>query len=235
MSETRCPFAIWRGPIPNMTPGGQHRPARGLVLHVEVGTEEGTDGWFHNPKAQASADFGVAYDGTLHEWVGLADKAWAQSFYNPDWYSVETEGQPSEPLTDAQVATCGRLLLWLSQQDGFAIQVTDDPNGQGLITHGDLGQAGGGHYGCPGDLRAAQRGAIVDAALGAVPAPPPPLPDLSTEIDMLIIQHAGTDYLCDGIRLIALGDLADAKMPRLAVPDDATWERLIVAYGKPIA
>lgn len=175
--------AIWRGPIPNRTPGAMQHPARGLVLHVEEGTEAGTDSWFHNPKAQASADFGIAKDGTLHQWVdclpgGPSDKAWAEAYYNPHWYSVETEGTHSEPLTDAQCVTVGRLFRELSHADGFPLQVTDDPQGQGLITHGALGNLGGGHFGCPGDARSAQRQHIADLARGAPapPAPPPPAP-----------------------------------------------------------
>src|SRR4051794_8590959 len=109
----RCPFAIWRGPIVNMRPGGMVHPVRGLVLHVEEGTESGTDGWFHNPAAQASAHFGIGKDGTLHQWVDTDDRSWAESMGNPYWWSVETEGLHSEPMTAPQVTTLGRLYAWL--------------------------------------------------------------------------------------------------------------------------
>ena len=169
----RCPFAVFRGPVPNRTIAGRAHPCRGLVLHVEVGTETGTDGWFHNPQAQASADFGIAKDGTIHQWVDTDDKAWAEATGNPYWYSVETEGVPGEPLTSAQVTATARLLVWLSQLDHFPLQVTDDPHaGQGLITHGDGGAAWGGHYDCPGPQRAAQRVEIVRQAIAAAQPPP---------------------------------------------------------------
>jgi hypothetical protein len=137
---------------------------RGLVLHVEVGTEAGTDGWFHNPSAKASAHFGVAKDGTLHQWVDTADKAWAEAAGNPYWLSVETEGYPNEPLTAAQIQTSARLLAWAAGAHHFPIQVTDSVTGYGFGVHSMGGDAWGGHTGCPGALRAAQRPEIVRIA-----------------------------------------------------------------------
>lgn len=156
-----CPFAEWRGPVPNKSLGTVHRPARGLVLHVMEGTLAGTDSWFHNPAAQASAHFGVGIDGKLVQWVDTDDKAWAEMAGNADWYSVETEGHHTDPLTNAQITTLARLLAWLANRDNFPVQVTDDINGRGLITHGDGGAGWGGHLDCPGPARSAQRADIV--------------------------------------------------------------------------
>lgn len=161
----RCPFATWVGPSPNQG-GTVNRPARGLVLHVaESPSAAGTISWFNNPKAQASAHFTVDIDGTLYQQVGCSAKAWAEAAGNADWYSVETVGYHTSPLTQPQIDTLARLLAWLSAQDGFPIEATDDPvNGHGFICHGDGGAAWGGHTDCPGPQRTAQRAQIIAAA-----------------------------------------------------------------------
>lgn len=171
MAADRCPFATWAGPIPNQG-GTVVRPARGLVLHVaESPTAAGTLTWFKNPQAQASAHFVVDTDGTLYQQVPCGTRAWAEAAGNAEWYSVETIGYHTSPLTDPQIATVGRLFAWLAAQDGFPIQVTDDPaNGHGLICHGDGGAAWGGHLDCPGPIRSAQRDQIIAAAHHTVTA-----------------------------------------------------------------
>ncbi len=101
-------------------------------------------------------------------------KAWAQAYYNPVAISIENEGYPGDSLTDGQLNACAEVLAWAHDTFGVLLQVTDDPNGSGLITHGLLGQAGGGHYDCPGDPIRAQRGAIVSRASALVKQPAPP-------------------------------------------------------------
>lgn len=164
----RAPFATWRG-SPNVG-GNLIRPAKGLVVHVEVGTEAGTTSCFQNPRFQASAHFGCANDGSLDQFVDTDAVAWAEVAGNPGWISVETEGDPSTPLTDAQVASIGRLFQWLRGLYGFPSQ-TCDHDGTGLTTHahypsGIADPSWGGHP-CPGPLRSAQLPAILAAAGGA--------------------------------------------------------------------
>ncbi|HYV36748.1 MAG TPA: N-acetylmuramoyl-L-alanine amidase, partial [Gemmataceae bacterium] len=90
----RLNLANWRGPIPNMNTGGIIRPLRGLVLHVQEGTEAGTDATFHDPHLAIprSAHFGNPQAGRLDQWVDTNDMAWAQVAGNPQWISVENEG-----------------------------------------------------------------------------------------------------------------------------------------------
>ena len=75
-----APFAIWR-PLPpgvNHSAGGMYG-YDGVILHIMEGILDGTDSWFRNPQAQASAHFGVGKDGRVYQWVDTADKAWAQA------------------------------------------------------------------------------------------------------------------------------------------------------------
>ena len=140
----------------------------GLVLHTMVGNLPGTIQWFNDPAAQASAFFGVAQDGTVHQFFPLGQgwEAWAEAQGNQSWYSVETadNGTPSNPLTPQQIQSVAQLFEVLSRFAGFPLEVTDSTAGKGLILHSDGGWAWGGHFGCPGPVRAAQRPLIVDLA-----------------------------------------------------------------------
>lgn len=189
---------------------------RGLVLHTMVGDLPGTTAWFNDPAAQASAHFGVSQLGAIHQFgpVGKSWAAWAEAAGNMAWYSVEMadNGNPANPLTTEQVTAAAQLLEVLSRFAGFPLQVTDDVNGQGLITHGDGGSAWGGHPDCPGPVRKAQRPAIVELAKqirsGASSSPPPGVREWTT---------AGQD---------SLGQLAAASHT-----DVATVLRLTAQHG----
>ena len=166
--------ARWRGPVPNRTPGGMQRPVLGLVLHIEQGTEAGTDAWFHNPAAKASAHFGNPKIGPLDQWVDTDDKAWAQADGNSRWISVEHEGRSGESLTDSQVENDAHLLAWLHVTEGVPLRVTNRVTRGGVGWHGLGGAAWGGHTSCPGRPIVDQRRRIVDRAKelteGAAPA-----------------------------------------------------------------
>jgi hypothetical protein len=153
---------------------------QGLVEHTMVGDLPGTVAWFNNPKAQASAHFGVAEDGSVHQFgpVGKGWCAWAQAAGNLAWYSCEFAdgGNTQNPLTQAQITAGAQLLEVLSRFAGFPLAVTDSVAGSGLGTHVMGGAAWGGHT-CPGPgPRAGQRAAIVALAkqIRAGAAPPGP-------------------------------------------------------------
>lgn len=168
----RAPFAEWRGPISNETPNGMHddSPApglqlKGVVVHIMQGSETGTDSWFHNPKAQASAHFGVCKDGHVVQWVDTHDKAWAEVNGNPENISVENEGMSGERLTDAQIVSNGKILAWVHKVHAVPIRVENaDPEGHGLKHHSLGGVAWCDHPGCPGAPIIAQKPDIVSRA-----------------------------------------------------------------------
>jgi N-acetylmuramoyl-L-alanine amidase len=157
-------------PFPTPNGSWDSGAMRGLVLHTMAGNLPGTISWFNNPQSQASAWFGVDQQGAIHQFgpLGAGWMAWAQAAGNPAWYSVEMadDGDPANPLTAAQITAGAQLLEMLSRFAGFPLQITDDPvNGHGLITHGDGGEAWGGHFQCPGDVRRAQRPQIIALAM----------------------------------------------------------------------
>lgn len=170
------PGATWR-PVRNFRPGGttEHR---GLVLHVQQG-DNSPFGWFDNPESSASSDFWVSKAGVIEQYVDTGtDRAWAQGAGNRTYASVETEGYVEQPLTDAQIEGVARIYAWGHQSFGWPLAVVDSTTAPGLTFHGAGGAAWGGHTGCPGELRKAQRPRIIARAVELLgqPATPPPAP-----------------------------------------------------------
>jgi peptidoglycan hydrolase-like protein with peptidoglycan-binding domain len=175
----RFPGADWIGPTPNETDGGQV-DVHGLVLHIQEGTEAGSEAWFRNPDAQASSHFLNPKSGNLRQLVDTANRAWAEMAGNRHWLSVENEGYSGEELTDSQIENVAQLYAWIHKVYGTPVSATDDPNGSGIGWHGMGGDAWGGHFNCPGEPIKAQRPRIiarVNEILGGgttpVPAPTP--------------------------------------------------------------
>ena len=160
----RDPNARWRGPVPNKVQGGMTNH-RLFVVHIQEGTESGTDAWFHNPSSEVSAHFGNPKTGGLDQWVDTDDRAWAEASYNTVGVSLENEGNSGDSLTPSQLENAAQLLAWCHTTHGTKVQVTDNPYGEGVIGHGELGSAGGNHPDCPGSPILAQRQAIVNRAL----------------------------------------------------------------------
>lgn len=194
----RCPFAEWRGPIPNRVAGGMVPHPHGLVPHVIIGSLASADSAFHNGNTaqrggRRSAHFGVGKTGRLVQWVDTADRAWAEAAGNALWWSAECEGLDTEPHTDAQIETLARLMVWLLTVSPFTLQVTDDVvNGQGITSHRCGGAAWGAHS-CPGDQRHAQRALIVArAAALTTPAATPhtvTIPGEGTDMAMIVVDR----------------------------------------------
>lgn len=170
------PGATFVGPTPNKRTDGMVE-VRGLVLHIQQGTEQGSEAWFKNPTSQASSHFLNPKTGGLRQLVDTKDRAWAEADGNSHWISVEDEGYAGDSLTASQVENAAQLLAWLHTKYAVPLQSTDDPNGKGLGWHGMGGAAWGGHTGCPGDPIKAQRPSIIaraKAILGITPTKPTP-------------------------------------------------------------
>ena len=111
------------------------------------------------------------------------------------WYSVEDAdnhpGKPpiTEPFSPQQVTALAQLLEVLSRFAGFPLQITDSVDVKGLGVHSMGGDAWGGHPYCPGDVRKAQRPAILALAkdIRNPPAPPPP----PAELEGVLVQLPG--------------------------------------------
>lgn len=158
----RMPGALYR-PVVNVHRDGV-RERRGLVLHVQDDTGN-PHGWFDNPASQVSSDFWVRRDGHLEQYCDTGvDYAFAQAAGNPYYASVETEGHPDSPMTDAQVESVAHIYAWGHSEFGWPLRVVDSTTEHGFTYHGVGGVAWGNHPGCPGSLRRAQRPAVIARA-----------------------------------------------------------------------
>jgi len=175
-------------PCQNGDDGGMSVPhgIQGLIVHTMVGNLNGTIEVFNTQSFQASAHFGVDQEGNIHQFGGVRGwKAWAQEVGNPNWYSCEfaDDGNPDNPLTQAQIVAAAQLLECLSAPGAgnFPVQITNSTSGEGLGVHSMGGQSWGGHT-CPDEppnhVRSAQRPQIVALAMAirsgsGLPSSPP--------------------------------------------------------------
>jgi N-acetyl-anhydromuramyl-L-alanine amidase AmpD len=123
-----------------------------IVIHVESGTESGTNAWFQNPKAQVSAHFGVAKTGQVFQFVDTDETAWAEAELNGESISIEHEGLSGQNLTPQQIAADKELLEWIYATYKIPLVMTfnqNDPKG-GVIPHGKINEGALSHPDCPG-------------------------------------------------------------------------------------
>jgi hypothetical protein len=158
-------------PLPVANTAGDRITPVGLVLHVQAGNGS-PYGWFNNLASQASSTFWAGKRGQREQYGDYDERMWAQADGNETYASIETEGYPDEPLTDAQldsvaVAYAEGVRLW-----SWPLQVANAPGQPGLGTHAMGGSDWGGHTGCPGTIRTGQRAEILRRA-GAILNPPP--------------------------------------------------------------
>ena len=123
-----------------------------IVIHVESGTESGTNAWFHNPKAQVSAHFGIGKDGTIYQFVDTDQTAWAEAELNGVSISIEHEGLSGQHLTAKQIEADKGLIQWIHDTYNIPLVLTfnqNDPHG-GVLPHGKINEGAMSHPDCPG-------------------------------------------------------------------------------------
>jgi hypothetical protein len=154
----------------------------GLVLHVQAG-DGSPYSWFANPADSACSHWWVSKTGAVEQYLDARARSWAQAAGNGTYHAVETEGQPTEALTPSQVAALADLYRWGHATFGWPLELAEQPGQPGFGWHGMGGVAWGNHPGCPGDLRKAQRQAILAAAgqEGTVDIDPPILVEPSPD------------------------------------------------------
>ncbi|MER6533026.1 peptidoglycan-binding protein [Streptomyces sp900105755] len=206
------PGATFIGPTPNERVDGMVE-VRGLVLHIQQGTEAGSEAWFKNPKSQASSHFMNPKTGNLRQLVDTKDRAWAEADGNAHWISIENEGYAGDTLTASQLENAARLLAWLHTRYAVPLQSTDDPTGKGLGWHGMGGAAWGGHTGCPGDPIKAQRAAIITRAKAILGIDQKPAYQPFPGADWFRRQPRSSIVTAMGKRLVAVGCSAYSSGP----------------------
>ena len=141
--------AQWRPIGINYTRGGI--VPRILIVHIMQGTLAGTDSWFRNPDAQASAHFGVGKTGISYQWVDTVNRAWHAVDANSYAIGVECAGFSGQTLTAAQVSAVAKIYAWAHKQNqAISMWLNKRISGSGLSWHGVGGPAWGNHPSCPG-------------------------------------------------------------------------------------
>jgi hypothetical protein len=133
----------------------------GLILHVQEGNNS-PYGWFSNPESQDSSTWWVSKTGVTQCFVAPASQAWAQGAGNATYNSVETEGYTTEALTDPQMSALAEIYEWGMATYHWPAALANAPGVPGFGTHAMGGAAWGNHPGCPGNIRANQRQAVLD-------------------------------------------------------------------------
>jgi N-acetylmuramoyl-L-alanine amidase len=163
----------WAGaqkrPIAVNWSAGTADPNRLDIMHVMQGSLWGTDSWFRNKAAGASAHFGIGYDGTCFQWVSTDMMAWHACNANGYSIGVETEGLSGQPFTNRQISKAAALLHWLHQEyPSIDLWLNTRPfTGSGLSYHGLGGSSWCGHPSCPGTPRINQLPLILAKAQAA--------------------------------------------------------------------
>lgn len=186
------PRAVQR-PVPFWADGGQFtsRPL-GWVMHVVVGNGSPYETFASSVAPdRKSAHLWIAKDGSSEQYVPFSRIAWHASAANESWYGAETEGFPTEPLTDAQITTLAEFHRWSATVD-VASNAVGTP---GICCHYVGGAAWGGHT-CPDPSpgvgpRSHQRAAIIAAAQGDAPMTQAEMDALTNEIETRFQVHVG--------------------------------------------
>ena len=145
----RFPEAQWVGAAPENLSASRIGHRR-IVIHIEQGSESGTDNWFHNPRAYVSAHFGNPRIGRLQQFVDTDQMAYHCAQWNGDSIGIEHEGYSGQRLNPNQLNNLRRLLLWLRRVHGMELTFTVNPNSRGVIGHGHLPEGSLSHPNCPG-------------------------------------------------------------------------------------
>ena len=110
----------------------------------------GVAGWFANPAAQVSSHVITDSDGTSARCVPDSDKAWHAAAYNSASLGIEQIGRASQSVWGtSELQETARWIAKWSREHGIPIQHGAVSGGlvtrPGVVTHADLGYAGGGH------------------------------------------------------------------------------------------
>jgi len=161
--------------VPSSNYGDDNVPKIGLSIHHIDGSIAAAESRFFNPSSQASAHYGVDFDGSGRLWVPTDKVAYAQCQGNwQGWITVELASDHNDPnagATPAQVDTVGRIIAFHEIPAFPAIS----PYSGGVGYHRLFGGVCAVHWGqtaCPGDGIALQIERFCKAATGDLfPAP----------------------------------------------------------------
>ena len=218
-----CPFAEDRTSGIN-NGGPRMHPIIGMTVHHMDGYWQGAESRFKDPSSQASACFGVRFDGSLIQWLDtdLVDYHACMAQWE-GWFGVENESNPDTPdapPTDAQITTMRTLALWAGVPLVPATSRTSGGVGYHRQFPGPCGEAWG-QTACPGQ-------GFIDAIPAICAGAPAPVTEEETEmiyktsdngVDQYYVQAKGLvkidnptayAYVLGGAKVVNLGGVLGA-------------------------
>ena len=135
--------------VGNYSLGRQGKKVELIVVHLMDGSQEGTAAWFANPRANASAHYGVSSEGDIDQYVSEADTAWHAGKWGVNIRSIGIEhegrqesGKPRWQPTNTQFHASVRLAADICHHHGI------EPSAATIIPHSATFP---GKPLCPGD------------------------------------------------------------------------------------
>lgn len=222
---------IW---LPNMAhdpimyhTNGPFKACYGVVLHVNQSNGR-LESFFASgpPRNQYSVtpNFQLYKVGAPTQYLPLGYQPWTQENGNFNYGSMESEGYVNEPLNDNQLHWAAIIMKAYNTYFKVPFLLANAAGQKGLGTHAMGGAAWGGHP-CPGDIRTAQRSAILVLA-----NPPAPTPDPVTEEDVMYLVQVDTDKSGAGGKWYLKGESEYSR-----VVSSADYTRLTQLGIKPLS
>jgi len=132
-------------PSPNYSSRGGARISK-IIAHDCEGSYAGSVSWFAQRASEVSAHLVLSEDGTrATQCVALGDKAWHACNFNPTTIGVEIAGYAHAGFSGAELGADAAILAWLLHAYGLPCRWAEHGLGDGVCSHYDLGQLGGGH------------------------------------------------------------------------------------------
>ncbi len=165
-------MSLYPKAIKRLIPHGSNDPAIkpiGAILHVDAGNAGGEAlyNYFNGPSGGIESHFHIEKDGTVYQYRDTGFEADANykgnSFFvegvRRGYISIETQGLERGKWTEAQLKEIKALLLWLSEEHEFPLQVTPTSKSPGVGYHTLFGAPGDWtpvSKSCPGPDRKVQ-------------------------------------------------------------------------------
>lgn len=161
LTMARVPFARW-DPV-DFHDDLEHRDGKATVacLHTNDGGADLTP-WFNSLHRQTGDRLGCTFqvlkDGTIVQLADTSRIIYAEFSLSARACSIEHEddGDPSRPLTAAQIAADVRLLRWLHEHEAVPLHLMDHADGNGVTWHERFDVYNEHRHNCPGHVREQQ-------------------------------------------------------------------------------
>lgn len=216
-----------RRPMPYVNSMPARQSKRVAVMHTNGG---GTDngslyGWFARPGNTVCSHYQIMWDGTAEQYMPHSKQAYAQHAGNAFGVSLEfqDDGNPSRPMSDAQLATAAAIVAELGIPHAIA---GEDGSPEGYGYHALYPSWNTSGHDCPGQVRIDQWAALFAG---------PPVSLLGDEPLNIITKSDGSGArimavdATNGVKVYAVMSSTDKSAFSHMAPGAVVWSPLPTA------